>query len=529
VAFAELRLRLAWQRLRGRGGVPELISRIVMYVVAVPAGLVFAAMAGAASFRGVRAGRGLAVDVAVAGLFFGVWQTWTAVSLSLAERETLDLRRLLVYPIAPWRIWTYGLASSVVGDPFAVFWCLLLAGSFAGATAGRPGAWLVLLAVVMALFVLATVALVALLQELLARMLRRRRSREIAIAALYVAIGIGLAVLSGAGPRIAIEAIRTLGRVRWIVFPPALAAEAGKRLFRGDPAGALPWMLALAALTLATSWAAYRLALAAARSGGEATGAAAEGGRSWGLPGALGALVEKEAKYVLRHPLASVLAVVLPAISALVAWKVAPRIPEEAGEVVRALPLFAFVLYTHMAVQPFWLNAFGWDRGGSRAFFLAPVRGADVVLAKNLAALALAVAIFAASAGASIAVGGPPPAWALAGAAALHLGLAPWLLSAGNLVSILNPRVAPLALQRGGAMSTLSALAGMLIVSLAAGLFSVPVLVALELDDPWVLVGAWAGLGGLGLAVYLRTLPRVGALLARRREPLLEAVSGDAV
>ena len=43
------------------------------------------------------------------------------------------------------------------------------------------------------------------------------------------------------------------------------------------------------------------------------------------------------------------------------------------GEVVRALPLLAFAVYTHLATQVFWLNAFGWDRGGARLLFLAPL------------------------------------------------------------------------------------------------------------------------------------------------------------
>ncbi|HSN91189.1 MAG TPA: hypothetical protein VLS93_08160 [Anaeromyxobacteraceae bacterium] len=528
-ALLELRLLLLWRRLRGRGGVPELVAKIVLYAVAVPAALLFGAAAGLAAWRAARTGSGLMVDATVTALFFGVWQTWTAVGLSLAERDALDLRRLLVYPIRPGRVWTYGLSASLLADPFAVFWCTVLLGSLAGAAVGRPGGWILLLATTMAAFAMATVALVALIQELLGRLLRRKRSRDLAIAAVYVGMALGLALLSGVGRTGAFEVLRAVGRLRWIAFPAALATEAARRLYRHDAGGALPWLVALLALGLAAAWLAFRLALGSARSGAEASAAGPGPGRGWGLPGAGGALLEKEVKYLLRHPLASVLALVLPALSAFVAWKVAPRIPEEAGEVVRALPLFGFVLYTHMATQPFWLNAFGWERGGVRVLLLAPIRAGRAVGAKNAAAYLFALAVFAACAGAAIAVGGAPPGWALWAAFALHAGLAPWLFAAGNLVSILNPRAAPVNLHRGGALSAVSGFAGMAILSAAAGLFSLPVLLALRLDEPWALVGSWAALGLAGLALYRWSLPRAGALLERRREFLLAAVSGDEV
>ncbi|HUL59031.1 MAG TPA: hypothetical protein VLU43_07145 [Anaeromyxobacteraceae bacterium] len=531
LALAELRGRLLWRRLRGRSGVPELVARITSFAIALPAALLFAGLAGAGSLAAARAGRGVQVDATVTALFFGVWQTWTVVSLSLAEREALDLRRYLLYPLPPGRVWAYGLAASVVGDPFAVFWCVILAGAFGGAALGRPGGWLAPLALVFALFVVGTVALVSLLQEILARALRGKRARALAIAALYLLLTAALAWASGGHRLNGIEALRKAALFQWIAYPAALAAGAGRALYAGRLAEAVPWVAGQLAAAVATALLAYRLALAAALSGGEGTtGRATPGGRGWPtgfLPGRLGPLVEKEAKYLLRHPLAAILALVVPAFAALVAWKVAPRIPAEAGEVLRALPLMAFALYTHLVTQAFWLNAFGWERGGARIWFLAPVAPAQVVLAKNAATYVFALAVFVACAGAAVAVGGPPPTWALVAAFVLHASVAPWLLGAGNLVSILNPRAAPMAVQRGGALSQLSGLAGMAIVSAAAGLFALPVLAALHWEEPALLVGAWAGLGAVGAAVYRATLPWVGRLLVRRREALLEAVCGD--
>ncbi len=527
LAFAELRARLAWRRFRGRGGLPDLVARLALFVLAVPAGLAFAGLAGAGAWQAVREARGMAAELAVAALLFGVWQTWTAVSLSVSEREALDLSRFLPYPIPPGRIFAYGLAASVVGDPFALFWTLILAGAFAGAALARPGGWLVLLAAAYALFVAGTAALVALVQELLARLLRGRRIREAAIAAVYVATAFVVFFVSS-GPRAALRTFRALAVVRWLAFPPALAERAVSALYAGRTAAALPWLAALAAAALAAGWAAWRLALSAARSGGDQRPRTAATGRGgWRVPGRLGPLLEKEGKVLLRHPVAGVLVLVVPAFAALVAWKLAPRIPAEAGEVVGALPLFAFAAYAHLATQPFWLNAFGWERGGGRVWYLAPVRLADVLLAKNAAAYALSLALFAASAGVGIAIAGAPPGWALAAALALHAGLAPFLLAAGNVVSILNPRAAPHTVQRGGHLSPVSAFAGMGILAAAGALFALPVLLALRMDAGWALPAGWAALGLAGLALYRAALPRAARLLSERREPLLEAVCGD--
>jgi ABC-2 type transport system permease protein len=527
-ALAELRLRLTLRRLRGKGGVPELVARTVLLVMALPAGLAFSVLAGAGSFRAVRTGSGLATTVAAASLFFGIWQTWTVVAVTLSDRESFDLRRLLVYPVPPVQAYAYELLASLVGDPFALFWSLILLGAFTGAAVARPGAWVALLALTHLLFAAAVVTLVALLQELLARALRGRRVRELGVAAIYVGLVALLVWGSGGGPGLLYRAMRMLATVRWLAYPAALATEAGGALYAGRPAQAIPWLLLLALAAAAAGWAAYRLALADALSGGEGgVVRGATGGLGWRLPGATGPLLEKELKFLLRHPLAAVLGLVVPAIAAVVGWRALPYIPAEAGEVVRALPLFGFALYALLVTQSFWLNAFGWDRGGARLWFLAPVELADVLRAKNAAVRILSLAIFAASAAALVATSGPPPIWAALAAIALHLGLGPWYLAAGNLVSIVNPRPAAHSLQRGGSLAPVSALLGMAIFSGGAALFALPVVLALRWDEPWLLVAGWAALGLAGAAVRRALLPATVRLLLRRKEQLLAGVAGD--
>lgn len=528
----ELRLRLGLRRLRGRGGVPELVARILSYGVLAPAAVVFAGLVGAGTFKAAQAGRGLLVDLPVSAMLFGIWQAWTAVAMSLQEREGVDLRRFLLYPLPPGRLFTYGVVASVVGDPFSLFWCVLLGGAFAGAAAGRFGAWLLPLGGVLALFAAATACYVVLLQELMGRLLRRGRTRQVLIAVLYVGLAFGGGALLGGRRAIDLHRLQAvLSWLQWAAWPAALAAAAARPLFAGALLAALPWAVALAVATGAAAWGGYRLTLAAARAGAEGLvtrGAARGAGWATGaLPGRLGPLLEREAKHLLRHPLPGVLLLVIPGLAGLAAWKAAPYLPAEAGEVVRALPLLAFALYTHLATQVFWLNAFGWDRGGARVLFLAPLDLREVLLAKNGAAYALSAVLYLASALLAVALAGAPPPWALAAAATLHAGVAPWLYGLGNLVSVLNPRVAAMTLQRSGHLPALSGLVGMAIVSAVAGLFALPVLLALRLDEGWVLPAAWAALGLAGLAAYRAGLPRMGRLLRDRREPLLAAVTGD--
>ncbi len=525
LALAELRLRLTARRLLGKGGIQDLVARSVLFALAIPTGLVFAALAGRGVFLAVRMSSSRAIALATALFFFGVWTSWTSLALTMSDRETFDLRRVLVYPVPPWQAYLYELAAGLVADPFALFWLLLQAGAFVGAAAARPGSWVVLLALVHLLFAAGTVCLVALLQELLARAVSRKRVRELGVAAVYIAVIVLVAYVAAGGGRTVWVGLRELTALRWLAAPAAFAVEATQALYAGEVSRALPWIAALAAVVPATAWAAYRLALADALAGVEGARAKGGAGRGWRLPGRLGPILEKELKYLLRHPLTAVLSLVLPALAAAIGWKAVPLLPPD--EIYRSLPLFGFALYTLLVTQTAWLNAFGWDRGGVRLWFLAPVAPADVLRAKNGASLVLAFALFAGSAAALFATGGPPQPWALCAALALHLGAGAWWTAAGNFVSILNPRPAAHSLQRGAGLAPMTALAGMAIVSGGTTLFGLPVLLAMRFENPWLLVACWSVLALAGAAVRRAIRPLTARLLERRREQLLAAVAGD--
>ncbi len=533
-ALAELRGRLLWRRFTARGGIAEGVATVVLLAIAIPIGIGFAIAIGFGAYQSVRSAGGLRSDVGAAAIFFGIWQTWTAVSLTLNDRDGLDLRRFLLFPVRPGRVYAMGLATGVIGDPVGLVWATMLGGVFVGAAIARPGAWLVLLALLLALFAAATVVFVALVQEVLSAVLTTRRIREWAMLASVVASVaiLGVLVWTSERPARAVgDVMPVLRWAQWLAWPAAFPAGAARALFAGRVAASLPWMAGLVGATAATGWVAFRLAFWQARQAGAGGDFAASGrarvGAGW-WSGRTGALLEKEVRYLFRQPLARVDAFLAPAIMALVALRVEPRIPAEAGDVVRALPLFGAALYSHLLLQAFWLNAFGWERGGARAVFLAPIDLAAVLRAKAVVLYAYSLVLFLVSAGVLGALArGSAPRWALAGALVLHAATAPWLLAAGNLVSILRPKAASFAIQRSSAVSTFSGLLGMGITSAVMGVFALPALAAVRLDAPAVLVAGWGALGGVGLVLLRAAIPRQARLLADRRDEFLPAVCGD--
>ena len=528
LALVELRVMLAWRRLRGARGTAEGVAIFILFLLAVPGSIAAAALVGAGSWRAAQAGVGLQASLTIAAILFGVWQTWTAVSLSLGVRDTLDLRRFLVYPIPPRSVWSIGLLGAALADPFTLFWMALLGGAFVGAAVARPGPWLFPLGLTLVVFAAATAALVALLQELGSRFARSRWFREVVLVSALVGWA-ALLVTTGFAAESPRALADILARVQWIAFPPALAAAAARLLYAGRTAEAWPWIALLAGAATATSFLAYRLALAAARAGGE--GARVRATASSVSPGLLGRLtgplVEKELRYLSRNPAVRVYSVVLPVVTAIVSWHLARRPVGGAPELSAALPVLVMAAYVHLVSQAFWLNAFGWERGGARTLFLAPVTGEVILRARNRALALSSLALFVVSAAAAVTVAGWPPAWALVGAVLLHLGLGPAVHGAGNVVSILNPRAVALGARRGAPIPPLSSLGGLAIVSGASGIFGAPVLLAVWTGSPWVMPGCWAVAAAASYGVYRLTLPRVAALLERRREDLLAAVTGD--
>ena len=494
-AFAELRFRLTWRRLLGRRGIGELVAKVIGYLLLLPIGLVVSIGIGAGMYRAAPPAATLA-------------RSWTCRWTCRSRRCSSGSGRPGPRPRWPCRTrsrstcaatWSTRCGRARSGSTgrwpgcWATRWRSSGACCWAGRSSARrwagsaPGSccWRSLLV----LFAAATLAWLALIQELGARVLRRARLKSLLFAGVYVALAVavvaaGRARSPPAGPaRLArgaeVAAVDRLARARW---RPAAA----RRLFRGDVA-----RVAAVARGAGGCHGGDRLgglpagARRGARGRGRRHGAGGRGARRGGraaLAGAArGALLEREVTFLTRHPLPLVLGIILPAVAGLIAWKARPYLPAEAGEVVRALPVLGVALYVHLATQTFWLNGFGWERGGARLYFLAPVPPGAGAAGQEPGGRR-AGARHRAGLGAGDGAGRRPAAGLGAGRHAWRSTSAPRPGSSCSAtpVAIWNPRVAPLTLQRSGSLPALSALAGMVIFSGVTGLFALPVLLALK-------------------------------------------------
>ena len=312
-------------RLRGRGGVAELVAQIVLFAVAIPAGLVFAAARRRSrAFHAARAGHGLRPTVGGDGaLLRRVADVDRGGALALRARGARPpaLPRL-PNPVRP-RSSRYGLVASVVGDPFAVFWCLLLAGAFVGAALARPGAWVLLPRASRTCVFVRRHRGARRAPAGAARAARARPARPRARDRARVYVGTR-ARRVGAGRRAA-RASRCCGcsrTLRWVAYPAALADGRGAPAVRrarspprcpGSPRslarrgrrglGRVP-PRARGARSRAAERALARRGDGRGRAGGSRAGSAR--------------CSRRRAKYLLRHPLSAVLALVLPALAGVV-------------------------------------------------------------------------------------------------------------------------------------------------------------------------------------------------------------------
>lgn len=537
-AVIELRGRLFWRKLRGKGGVAELAALVMSFVVVIPGSLGVAVALAWGAWQGTSRHPTDFSD-GTHGVLFGLWQLWTLVAISLNDRELFDLRRLLMYPISPAKVYALGVVSGVIADPVALAMVPPMAGAVLGAAFGRPGPWILGMAAALFAFGVATVALLTFVSELFAKISQGRRGRE-AVVIIIVSVGLlswaaGTWLGSPAGRQTFLGAggVGTVWKLRWIAYPPAFASAAVTAFFKGRVGEGASFTAGLFGISAVISWLSYRLALSSARSGGEGGGASGSSGKGLGWRLGLGseafsALFEKELKMLARNPVGKMGLFLVPAFAAFLGFFAGGKIRlTEGGEALSALPLFGFAAYVHLVFQPFWVNSLGWERGGVRGLFLYPAPLSTVFAAKNASLHLFSFLTWLVSVVVYAAFAGPPPVWAFVAGAALHLGLGAPLYSVGNAISVIHPKAAQWSFRRGGTVPALSALVAMIALFFSAAIFALPALLALYLDSPWVLVGLWAALGALGFVGWRTLLSPAARLLERRKEQVVSVVAGD--
>lgn len=356
-----------------------------------------------------------AQQLGLSGMFALLFFLWATVPLSLGGAQNFAPGRLLLYPISLRRLFLIDFIGELV-SLFALFAAPAIAAVAVGVGVARAQVSLGLLVGVVA--VLFGLSLNKLLGALMGVLMKSGRTRgETIVALLGVAFGLVMA-FSG-------QLFLQVGHwkhlpayVRWT--PPGMLAVA---LTDGLRASDLfdvyvPNVAAIVLLSLLLIAATYRITIWSLNSGG-GTGRRRKRDASsrdlrassagWQLPlvsSALAAVIEKELRYAMRNAQLRALAL-MPFVLSVTLRIVGAS--SGGNQVVRHRPpsyaishiytegasgaTSAFYIFTILSTLI--CNVFAYDDAGMRTFVLAPVARQTILLGKNIANSALALALFA--------------------------------------------------------------------------------------------------------------------------------------
>ena len=441
---------------------------------------------------------------------------WMSLLSAGQTASFLDPRRFLIYAVPPRVVSALNLAAQLFEPVWLLLYPVLVSVALGvSRLPGAPALWALLVAEAFAVFsVVGLLHLGAAASSLFESRPLLRRGFSIGL----LLSGFAAFQLTLAHPGRPVLARLFAGQETWLALTPAgWTVALASALSAGSPLQALPPALLLLLLGLGCSLAAHRLSAREATRPAQTQRAPerAQARDGWASPfvhGDFAALFEKEAKTALR---VGWLQLVLVPVGYLMlrsfAWSAVGRVP-----------MLVAAAYAHLGVLDLSTNAFGRDLFAARAYFLWPVHGRTVLLAKNAVAYAFSLAIFALMAVVALSTARVPLPEIAIGLCA-HAATFPVLTTFGNISSVLYPSPVRGRVQRvRGAAPIAARLTAMLLLASAAW-------------APWWI----AQVRGLPLAVaYLGELIAMaiayGGLLAyctqlfaQRREPLLAALSRD--
>lgn len=455
---------------------------------------------------------------------FATWLTmalvarvWMSLISAGQMASFLDPRRFLLYAVPPRVVSALNLAAQLFEPVWLLLYPVLIAiGLAVSNLPGAPPAWALLTAEAFAVFsVVGVLNLGAAASALFDS--RPALRRGFSIALLFIGFAAFQLALARPG-RPGMAELFAGHHWRLIALtPPGWTAVLARALADGSALHALTPALLLLLLGSACAVAAHRL------SGRETTRPAATqlaparalARDGWSLPllsGEFSALLEKEAKTALR---VGWLQLVLVPVGYLM-------LRTFAWSEVRRVPLLVAAAYAHLGVLEIATNSFGRDLSGARAWFLWPVRGRTVLLAKNAVAYCFSLAIFSLLALVALFTARVPPGEVAVGLCA-HAATFPLLATFGNVSSVLYPSPVRGTLRRVRGAGPLGArfLAMLLLVGAAWAPFWLARLRGIPLGVAYLgeLLAMSVAYGGL-LAFCAR-------LFEERRERLLSALARD--
>lgn len=555
-------------RLRWKLGV-RLYRRSVSATIGLIALLIFtiggAAAAGILSAVGyLNLERGAAAQLlfGALGLLYIVWVVLPALQYSV--NEGLDVSKLHSYPITMAERMT-ALTLSTLFDPPTLIILSVCAAVVVGWHASALATVITLVALVFLYVHIVGASQFAL--AILVGLLRSRRYRDLSII-VFALMSVACS-LSGQFATTLLARARSLdllSRVdlgQYVQFaPPGMAARAIIAANTGDWLGALPWLVALIALTpvLFAGWAWVLDRGVTTPEGSGASSARRRASRtapqlaSAAISAVTGSAIDTPRRKPLFSPVISAIAVKdlryfwrdpqikASLLSSLVLLFVvfAPNLIHRGGvshsyfeqQLAGYQPLMA-PLPALLIVLTLSLNAFGLERQGLQALLLTPARPGDILRGKNLA---VGIVAFTAQVVLIVAVAAITGDWRAAPLALIE-GIAATLalLGAGNITSVLMPlRVRQLRMGSNNLSSENGCLRSVIsLVALWGTLFLLTPVFILLLLPPLVGHASFLAFTAptaliYGLALYQVATMLIAPRLLKRAPEMLAVVARDA-
>jgi ABC-2 type transport system permease protein len=447
-AIARVRWQLFLHSLRTTRGTMELVSRIFVGFLIAGAGIGGAIGLGAAAWGLVSKGSPEWLAL-ILWFVFVFWQFFPV--MATAFTESTDSSVFLRFPL---NYRAYFLVVLVFGalDIATTLGCIWLAGIFVGVAFADPkrAIWA---APVLTTFALVNIVLARTIFSWIERWLAQRRTREIfgvLFFLLIVAFQFMGPLINHYGEHSQPEIMRFGRKLSPVqrALPPGLAADAIAS-HRLQSAGSLALLCAYGAgflimlnIRLRSQYRGENLSESGARI--KTLSGKLNIRAGWSLPGLstrTAAIFQKELLYLSRSgPMLFTL--VMPVVMITVFRFGGAGAGKNGGLLMRA-PNFAFPMgaaYAVLVLTNLVYNNFGADGGGIQFFFALPVRFRQIVLAKNLAHLAvLAVELLLVWTAVFFLYRPPTLDLSMATIAALLFAV-PVNFSVGNLLSIYSPK-----------------------------------------------------------------------------------------
>ncbi len=546
-ALIWLRSRMWWHGLRSRSTAADTAVGFILTLLAALVSISLASVLSLITVVGLSddSREPLRIALTIVCWMVGFLAVVVPVVFGLGQ-TSLPLRRLLVFPISRGGLYRISLAASFASGVH-IFWYPVL-GAIVIAAVTLADAPVLPWFTVAAVFALCMVIWCHAVQQLVQRMLQKRRVRELAAL-----LGLVVVVIASMLPAMYQERAEQLGK-EWFgelvprpvtfiagraasVFPPSLAARAFESFVDGDPGpgvGSLGWLVLWAGVGLVVGGSVVRLTLlegdvtggprSAAKPSNEHRQRPRGFDRLTVLPPEVQVVASKELRYLLRSTVGKFNLVIMPVFVIIMTLIVARDLEHSFLGLDRTSLVFVgLMIYASMFSNNFLFNAYAWEAAGVQSYFLSPVEPARIVLGKNVGVWFYNAILGLEAIAAFCLISGPLPVTALAGGCLAFVAAVLLATIVGNFLSPAMPVPRDISsITNSPSQTAVLASFGVLIINalVIGGCIAVPSVLGFGWLGPLVLIVLIV----IEIAVYSVILQAAGRFLASRRESLIEAL-----